>query len=107
MSLSYQQELFARDKKCNLNCVIGNDLQHSVDPGSQFMQVLMAEHSMFFAWYCWQVTSGMEFLYTHALAMLESPPLQVPAVPQLISACTEGITSLWVPKQYLSNDAIQ
>jgi hypothetical protein len=65
--------------------------------GSQFMQVLMAEHSMFLAWYCWQVTSGMVFLYTYALAALESPPLHDPALPQLINACTEGMTSRWVP----------
>jgi hypothetical protein len=57
------------------------------------MQVLMSEHSMFLAWYCWQVTSGMPFLYTYALAAFESPPLHVPAWPQLISAWMEGMTS--------------
>ncbi len=52
---------------------------------------------MFLAWYCWQVTSGMPFLYTHLLAALESPPWQVPASPQLIKTWMAGMMSRWVP----------
>jgi len=39
----------------------------------------------------------MPFLYTQAFAALASPPLQVPAVPQLINTWIEGITSRIVP----------
>lgn len=51
---------------------------------------------------CWQVTSGMPALsYTHLLAALESPPLQVPASPQLMRAWTEGMISLSLPLDWI------
>ena len=53
---------------------------------------------MFFPWYCWQVTSGTPpALCTHAFAAFGSPPWQLPASPQLITSCTEGITSRPLP----------
>ena len=43
------------------------------------------------------MTSGIPFLNIQALAALASPPLHEPALPQLINACTEGITSFTLP----------
>merc|ERR1719223_2108121 len=40
-------------------------------------------------------------LYTYLLAAPEFPPLQDPAWPQLIKACTEGMTSLLVPLDWI------
>ena len=52
---------------------------------------------MFLAWYCWHVMSGMPLSCTHLLAVLELPPLHVPALPQLMRAWMDGMTSLCLP----------